>query len=362
MSNPLYAVIMAGGSGTRLWPLSRQAHPKQVQDLANTGRSMFQSAVDRLLPIMPADQILIVTTKRLVAQLIAQVPDIPVANYIVEPEGRGTAPVIGVGALVAEHYAGGPATVACLTADHFIADVARFQQTLLAAARIAEQGEIVTLGIQPTGPETGFGYIEQAEQVGTDGDLQIYRARKFKEKPTSDLAERYFADGKHTWNSGMFIWTTTRVREEFSRQLPETMRLLGELEPHMGKTSFATALERVWPTMPVQTIDYGIMEGAERIAVIPVEMGWNDVGNWAALLGVLAGDEHGNIRINAEHIAVDTRNTLVFSKRLVATIGLDGYVVVDTPDALLICPADRAQDVKQVINQLKDNPDLRGFL
>src|SRR5574341_1245578 len=224
MSKPLYAIIMAGGSGTRLWPVSRQSRPKQTLKLIGD-RTMFQLAVDRLLPIMPPDRIITVTTDDLAETLAEQAPMLSRRNFLIEPEGRGTAPVIGLGALYARHLAGGEAVVACLTADHYIKDVDQFQRVLHAAALVAEWGYIVTLGIRPTFASTGFGYIERGAALEPAGGFMVYQTLKFKEKPSEAMAQAFVADGRHSWNSGMFVWATERVLNEFNRQLPDTAEI-----------------------------------------------------------------------------------------------------------------------------------------
>ncbi len=353
MSLPFYAIIMAGGSGTRLWPLSRQNRPKQAIKLIGE-RTMFQLAVDRLLPIMPPEHIITVTTAELADQLSAQTPDLPRRNFVVEPEGRGTAPVIGLGASYAKHLAGGQnVVVACLTADHYIKDVTRFQNVLLAAANVAEQGHIVTLGIRPSFPSTGFGYIQRGEPLGMTSGFAVYQAKAFKEKPDEAMAAAFVADALHSWNSGMFIWTTDRVSVEFARQLPETAGKLDEAARSFETPGMADTLSRVWPTVAKQTIDYGIMEGAAEVAVLPVDIGWSDVGSWASLLDILEPDESGNVLIGNDHLTFDTTGTLIHSDRLVATIGLSNLVIVNTDDALLVCPRGRSQEVRRVVEKLQ---------
>jgi mannose-1-phosphate guanylyltransferase len=352
MPLPFYALIMAGGSGTRLWPLSRQTRPKQSLQLIGE-RTMFQLAVDRLLPIMPPENIIVVTTADLAEQLSAQTPGLPKRNFVLEPMGRGTAPVIGLGALYARYLAVGPAVIACLTADHYIKDVARFQKVLLAAAVVAERGQIVTLGIRPSYPSTGFGYIQRGESLGPAGGFAVYRALAFKEKPQEEMAIRFVADGLHTWNSGMFIWTTDRVMAEFDRQLPDTATKLNEVARAFGSPHHAEVLAKVWPTIDKETIDYGIMEGASDVAVIPVDIGWSDVGSWASLLDIIPPNESGNVIISGEHLPLDTSGTLIQASKLVATIGLRDMIIVDTEDALLICPRDRSQEVKKIVERLQ---------
>ncbi len=353
--NPIYAVIMAGGTGTRLWPLSRQKTPKQTLAV-NSERSLFQLAVDRVRPILPVDQILVITASKMASILAEQVPEIPSENYVIEPEGRGTAPVIALGAAVAQHMAGGqPATIICLAADHYIEDIAGFQQALKAAVEVAERGSIVTLGIQPTHAATGFGYIESGAELEAAQGQRVLETVKFKEKPSMDVAKELVADGKHFWNSGMFIWTTDRVETEFATQLPETAALVDKVRPVIGTDQMYPVLNELWPNCPSETIDYGIMEGASDIAVIPISVGWNDVGSWSAILDVMDVNEEGNVVREGDHVSIDSSGTLVQSKKLVATIGVDDLIIIDTDDALLICAKDKAQDVKKVVNYLKAN-------
>ncbi len=352
--NPIYAVIMAGGTGTRLWPLSRQKTPKQTLAV-NSDRSLFQLAVDRVMPILPVEQILVITASKMAAILAEQVPEIPAQNYIIEPSGRGTAPAIALGAAVAEHLAGQDATIICLAADHYIEDVAGFQQALMAAVEVAERGSIVTLGIQPTHAATGFGYIESGAELESANGQGVLETVKFKEKPTLDVAQALVADGKHFWNSGMFIWSTARVKAEFERQLPETAALVDKVRDVIGSDALYPVLNALWPNVPNETIDYGIMEGADDIAVVPINVGWNDVGSWSAIFDVMDRSAADNAVRDGEHIAINTTNTLVQSKKLIATIGVDNLVIIDTDDALLICAKDQAQNVKQVVDQLKAN-------
>jgi mannose-1-phosphate guanylyltransferase len=358
MALPLYALIMAGGSGTRLWPLSRQSQPKQALKLFGD-RTMFQLAVDRLLTLLPPDRIVTVTTADLAEILAEQAPMLPARNFVIEPEGRGTAPVIGLGALYARHLAGAEAVVACVTADHYIKDVDQFQRVLHAAAVAAERGFIVTLGIRPTFASTGFGYIERGAALESAGGFMVYRALKFKEKPSEAMAQAFVADGRHSWNSGMFVWTTERVLAEFRRQLPDTAAKLEQIARTFGGASYAETLRSVWPGVEKQTIDYGIMEGAPEVAVIPVDIGWNDIGNWASLLEILEPDANGNVVIGGPHLGLDSTGSLVKSDRLVVTIGLTDMIIVDTDDALLVCSRQRTEEVRHIVEQLQQQEEQR---
>ena len=345
-----YALIMAGGFGTRLWPLSRRNRPKQSLTLVG-GRTMFEHAVDRIAPLFQSEQILVVTGAEHVASLAAQAPELPPRNFLVEPEGRGTAPAIGLGAIHLRRQ-DPEAIMAVLTADHFIADAARFREALTAAAQVAEEGHLVTLGITPSSPSTGYGYIKQGQSLGTVEGFPVFRAARFTEKPSLETAFHMVESGEYTWNSGMFIWRLDRILEEFQRQMPEFYVQLAEVEAALGTTGYEPSLNRVWPQVVKQTIDYGVMEGAEDVAVIPVDIGWSDVGSWTSLSELLPADEDGNIVVGS-HVGIDTRDTLIFGgKRLIATIGLEGMVIVDTGDALLVCPMEREQEVRAMVRWL----------
>jgi mannose-1-phosphate guanylyltransferase len=346
-----YAVILAGGSGTRLWPLSRRGHSKQSLKLVGD-RTMFQHAVDRLLPLYPLEHILVVTRQDQSSLLASQVPELPASNFINEPFGRGTAPAIGLAAIHLQ-YRDPQAVMAVLTADHYIADAGRLRQALEASISLARGGYLVTLGIMPTSPSTAFGYIQQDSSGGTVQDLKFFRVIRFTEKPPAEVAKSMIASGKFSWNSGMFIWRVGHILEEFKLQMPELYAQLIEAENILGKPDAQDELSRLWEQVSEQTIDYGIMEHAKDVLVIPIEVGWTDVGNWSSLSELLPHDQNGNIFVGP-YEEIDTRNTLVFGgKRLVATIGLDDIVIVDSEDALLVCAKDREQEVRQIVQRLK---------
>ena len=353
MALPFYALLMAGGSGTRLWPLSRRVHPKQLLKLQGD-RSLYRLAVDRLQPLFSPEHILVITAKDMADGLKVQSPEIPERNFIVEPEGRGTAPVIGLGALCAESLAGSEAIIACLTADHLIANVEKFVDALSASRKVADEGGIVTLGIEPTYPATGYGYIERGEWHSEVDGFSVFNSVEFKEKPDEDGAALMSTDGRHYWNSGMFIWRTDTVRSQFEKQLPETIRCLRELNADWGTHDEGETLARLWPKIPKGSIDYAVMEGAKDLLVIPVDIGWSDVGNWGSVYEALRSDLDSNVVLTGEHQAIDTARTLIQSDRIVATVGIKDLIVVDTPDVLLVCAADRAEQVRDIVKSLEE--------
>jgi len=243
--------------------------------------------------------------------------------------------------------------MAVLTADHFISNTDRYLRVLSAADKVARQGFLVTLGIAPSQASIAFGYIEQGLGLDPVDGFQVYRIRAFTEKPNRDTAARMVSSGLYSWNSGMFIWQVKRILEEFRRQMPEFYELLMEVDAALGTGKYAKVLKRVWSQLNKQTIDYGIMEGAQNSVVIPVEMGWTDVGSWGSLYGIFDPDEQGNI-ISGAHAGIDTTGSVVFgNKRLIATVGVKDLVIVDTEDALLICAKGQEQRVKEIVEILK---------
>ena len=355
MLDHYYAVIMAGGGGTRLWPLSRQGRPKQMLRLIDD-HSLFQIAVKRLEGVFPPERILVVTVADQAAELQGQTPEIPSENFLLEPMPRGTASVIGLAGIVLKER-DPQALMAVLTSDHFIGNEDKFRQLLRAAYHVATDGYLVTLGIEPTSPATGYGYIQRGDRIGTYDGLNAYRALRFKEKPDQNQAREMLASGDHAWNSGMFVWQVKQILGEFARQMPDLSNRLGKISQAWSTADRQEVLEQEWPDIKSETIDYGIMEGAQEVAVIPAKgLSWSDVGSWDSLFEVLNPDQDGNIVIGGQHIGLETTNSLVYAdqnQRLVVTIGVEDLVVVDTGDVLLVCHTDQAQKVRQVVNQLR---------
>lgn len=348
-----YAVIMAGGGGTRLWPLSRADQPKQLHPLLEE-HSMFRSSVERLAPLFPPDRVYVVTGANYVDAMRADAPEVPPENFIAEPFGRDSGPAAALGVAVVQ--ARDPqAVVVLLTADHFIASKERFRSVLAAGAKLAQTGPIVTLGISPAYPATSFGYIRRGSSLGEVDGFEAYESLGFTEKPDRARAVEFVTSGEYSWNSGMFIWTCETAMRELERQQPELHGAMIRLQSVIGTPGFAAHLKAEWASLSRISLDFAVMEGARQMAVIPVDIGWSDVGSWDAIYDLLPADEDGNIlKGNGTRIAVDTHHTLVYSDKLTVTIGADDLIVVDTPDALLICRRDRAQDVRTVVKMLKE--------
>lgn len=351
----MYAVILAGGVGTRLWPQSREHRPKQFTDLTGRGRTLIQATADRLTGLVSPQQILVVTGSAYRDLVQEQLPEIPPANILVEPCGRNTAPAIGLACIHLEHT-DPDAVIAVLPADHVVADPAGLRDALRRAEEAAQAGYLVTLGVEPDRPHTGYGYIKRQESpLGIDGTPPVYPVERFLEKPDRATAERFLASGGYYWNAGIFIARVDRLLAEMARQMPDLYRGLRTIQDAMDTPHAQTTLETVWPTLPNTSIDYGIMERARRVAVIPLQVGWNDVGSWDALDAVLSPDDQGNRTVAGQVLYLESGHNTVrgMSDRLIALVGVDDLVVIDTGDALLIGRKDRMQDVKQVVAHLR---------
>ncbi len=353
--NHTYAVIMAGGGGTRLWPISRKKHPKHVLPLLGK-RTLFQSSLDRLDGFIPTERILVVTTADQSEELKRQAPQLLPANILIEPEPRGTASAIGLAAAVLKKH-DPEAAMLVLTSDHFIRNGDLFKLVMQVAVHVARKGYLVTLGVTPTFPATGYGYIQQDAALPEKFDYPVYRVVQFTEKPDEAKARAMVATGTHSWNSGMFIWQVDRVLEEFAAQMPDLKAALDTIGNAWDTPERNDVVASEWRRLKVETIDYGIMEHATKVAVLPASgLEWSDVGTWDSLFDVLLPDEEGNVVVNSEHILLETHNSLIYSaeKKLVVTIGLDDLIIVDSSDALLVCRRDQAQQVRQVIKKLKE--------
>lgn len=347
----LYGVILAGGGGTRLWPLSRQHRPKPMLNLLGE-RSMLQDTVSRLQPLIPPERVFIGVNAAHAPEVARQVPDVANNHIIVEPVARETGPALGLAAIHVAHH-DPDATIASFHADHVILQPEVLRNAVALAADAAQEGAIVTIGITPSYAATGYGYIELAGTIRTQGDLCVRDAVQFVEKPNQETAEAYIATGNFVWNAGLFIFRAQTLLDAFKEHQPEMYAGLMQIKDAIGTDAYVETLESVFPTLPKISIDVGIMEKFHPLVTVPCDPGWNDVGDWDTLAGLMQGDDDGNIVIGTVHLAIETKRTLVHGKdRLVATLGVEDLIIVDTPDAVLVMPRNRAQDVKKLVEQL----------
>lgn len=348
----LYGIIMAGGSGRRFWPLSRDKSPKQFLP-QNGDRSMFQATFDRLLPIIDKSNILTIVTRGQGKWVRASAPSLPKENIIEEPMGKDTALCVGLGAILCRHRDPEGIQIV-IPADHLIIDEVQFRETLLLGARVAEEtGSIVTIGIPPRRPETGYGYIQYAIEPIPQYPQSIHKVVTFAEKPNVTTAQRFLKSGDFLWNSGIFIWKVSTILHEFERSLPEIYEGLVEIERNLDSKKVKTVIKRVYSQSKSISVDYGIMEKTANVCVIKSDFGWSDMGSWEEIYRLGSQDEQGNV-VRGANILHESFNNLIYgNKRLIAAVGVENYVIVDTQDVLLICRRDRTQEVKEIVEGLK---------
>lgn len=346
-------VIMAGGKGERFWPKSRTNLPKQFLSLTNDGKSMIQHTVERLEGLVELENVYVVTNKLYEDLIVEHIPNLPLENIIIEPEAKNTAPCIG---LAAVHIAkkNPESKMIVLPSDHLIKFNEIFLDTLKLGLEVVEDDEnIVTIGITPNYPETGYGYINFKKGVSPHEITNVYEVLRFVEKPDLERAKQYLTSGEYLWNSGIFIWKVSTILKCFEDFLPEIYTGLKEIETTIYTEKYLEILKKVFSEIPSESIDYGIMEKAKNIYVIPGNFGWDDVGSWLSLERINNTNQDGNI-ISGNVVTVKTKNSIIQgSKKLIATIGLEDIIIVDTDDALLICNKDNTQEVKEVIANLK---------
>jgi mannose-1-phosphate guanylyltransferase len=355
-----HAVILAGGRGTRFWPRSRTRTPKQLLNIVGE-TTMLEQTVERLKPLIPADHIWTVTNAEQVVALRKQLPAGARKRVLTEPVGRNTTAAIALAAIHIRHAAKGDALMAVLPADHFIAQPDRYRKILRLALEVArEPGRIAVLGIPPTRPDTGFGYVERLETELAGFESPVYPVRRFTEKPELEVARQYLSSGLYHWNAGMFFWRVSTFLDSLKKHLPKTYEALESLASHIGKSSYNAALKKSYSKLENISVDYAILErttrepGESRVFVVPAEIGWSDIGSWAAVYELLAKVPGDNIFAGPGQ-TFDAQGNLLYSPdKFIAAIGIRDLIVVDTPDALLICPRERAQEVGKVVKALEE--------
>jgi len=352
----MYVVILAGGSGTRFWPLSRKKSPKQLMSVFG-GKSMLQRTVERVMPLKPK-RILVVTNVLQAEESARQLKEYQRRariDIIEEPLARNTAPAIGLAASIIARY-DPDGVMLTLPADHYIVDEDEFHATVMRGHEAARNGFLVTMGIEPTRPETGYGYIEADTELS--GCAGSYPVRRFVEKPPLEKAVEYLESGNFYWNSGMFIWSVDAILDNIAALMPELTASLAGLafsEDIWELEDLRPQIEELYQDIKAESIDYGVMEKADNVVVIPARFGWSDVGSWSAIPELAEADSHGNVIIGANNaITLDSADCLVFGgNKLVTLLGVKDLIVIETNDALLVCANDRAQDVRQVVAELE---------
>ena len=342
----LAAVIMAGGAGKRFWPLSRLAKPKQFLQITSE-RSMIQTTVDRLLGKIKMEDIYVVTAASQCHLVREDLPDLPAENIIAEPEGMNTAPAVALSAAYLARKYKPEDKMLILAADHVIEHREKFDESLIPAEKFSDQNNLVTFGIQPSYPATGYGYIEGGEKMG-DG----FEVKNFKEKPDHETAEKFLESGNYYWNSGMFMWKIGTILEAYQQYLPKVSSLVSEISEKWDKNGVTADISDIYSKMPKIPVDVGIMEQADKRIVIPVDYGWSDIGGWKALYDISKKDKDGNV-IKAETEIIDSTNCYIRSEKLVALIGVKDLVIVDTPNILMIAEKESSEDIKKIVVALE---------
>ena len=347
----LYAVIMAGGIGARFWPRSKKKSPKQLLKIVGE-KTMIQETVERINGLVPKENILIVTNETQKPGIMEQLPEIPVENIIVEPFGRNTAACIGLASIIIQKRSPDAVTFV-MPADHIIKDNEKFLETLETAAKFSsEKNALLTIGIQPTRPETGYGYIQIDEDSGKDN---VYKVLTFAEKPNYATAVNFIKSGDFFWNSGMFIWKIDTILDEMSKLMPDLFEGLVQIREQLNNPNFHDKLSEIYGHLKSISIDYGIMEKSDKVFLVKGLFSWSDVGSWEAVYELSDKDEDGNVKVGTVYTDMALDSYIYSPDKLTAVIGLDNVIVINCNNALLICKRDKAQDVKNIIDYLKLN-------
>ncbi len=360
--NDVYAVIMAGGKGERFWPKSRISSPKQLLDLIGDS-TMIEQTVNRLTSLIPNENIIIITNNQYVEK-IQSLLSIPEQNVIGEPVGRDTAPCVALAtSLVKAKAKNDDAIMILLPADHIINDIKSLTQVLSDSADIAKENKVVTIGVTPTFPSTGYGYIKCGNDIATTTKTLFYKSDGFREKPNAQTAKEFIEDGSYKWNSGMFIWSVNTIYSAFTKYTPELKNLIDNLVIAYNNDSFDATLKEEFPKQEKISVDYAIMEKIENVTVAECSFDWDDVGSWTALRNQIKPDSNNNV-ISALQKGINTENCIIFGNKnhLIATIDVDNLIIVQTEDATLICKENSAQKIKQLVKDISNTNDLKKYL
>lgn len=347
------AVIMAGGKGERFWPQSRSSMPKQFLSLTDDGKTMIQLTVDRLKGFVEPEDIYIATNQNYREIVKEQLPNVPAQNILFEPAPRNTAPCIAfAAAVIKKRYE--DAVMIVLPSDHIIANTPLFVETFTTAAQVAQQADnLVTVGVAPNFPETGYGYIKMAPKA--EEQQNVFPVEKFVEKPDYETAKQYLLEGNYLWNSGMFTWKVSTFYKNIAEFLPGTYKMAKGIENATDTKEFEQVVQQEFEHCETVSVDYGIMEKAPNVYTVPASFGWDDVGSWLSLERINKQDEQGNV-VKGTALLENCKNSIfVASERLLAGVGLENMIVVETEDAVLVCEKDAAQNVKKIVEQLKKN-------
>ncbi len=350
----MHVVLMAGGVGTRFWPRSRQKKPKQLLNLVGD-KSMIRQTYERVKDLTSDDKILVITNQELKQPISEHLPELPLQNIIAEPFGKNTAPCIGLAAAIIRKRASSQEPMVILPADHLIKETDKFQETIqTAVVHARESDSLVTIGIKPTYPETGYGYIQRGEPLAVIGERTIYKVKTFAEKPNLETARLFLKSGDFLWNSGMFIWKVSTILREFAEHQPEMAEGFEQIYQVVDTDKMAETVLDVYMRIKSISIDYAIMEVAKSVSIIEAEFTWSDLGSWEAAHAISPKDENGNAILAQNQVVLDGKNNLIYApQKLVALIDVENLAVVETEDALLICRKDSSQRVKEVVEHLK---------
>ena len=354
MTKNNYVAIMAGGIGSRFWPISRTDFPKQFLDILNTGRTLIQSTFDRFSKFIPAENIYIITFEQYKDIVAEQIPELPLENILCEPSRKNTAPCIAYISYKLQ-LLNANANLICAPADHIITDEEAFKKVCTDALHFTSHIKaLVTLGIKPVNPNTGYGYIQYDEHAVSDN---VYKVKTFTEKPDKQLAKTFLASGDFLWNAGIFVWQVKNIIKAFEKHLPEMAEVFEAEKQHFNTKKEKAATERIYPQCVNISIDYGVMEKADNVYIIPSSFGWSDLGSWTSTYENLEKDYLGNAVTGNQVMVIDATNNMIHAnnKKLIVLQGLDDFVVVDTKDVLLICKKDKEQDIKEYVAEIKRN-------